>query len=123
VVGMASLGRRCRCLRAITHNWLAAPHFCCACTTPSCHYSPRGFEGTSYRLKLAFRKGEYADRMSALGQKQTFAAQNGMSALPTIATSIASFGMPALGQKRTLHHVLRRMHIAASDSVWHPDLA
>jgi hypothetical protein len=32
--------------------------------------------------------------MSALGQKQTFAAQKGMSALPPIATSIAFFGMP-----------------------------
>src|SRR5262245_8420927 len=39
--------------------------------------------------------------MSALGQKQTFAAQNGMSALPPIATSIAYFGMSAMGQKRT----------------------
>jgi len=36
--------------------------------------------------------------MSALGQKQTFAAQNGMSALPPVATSIAFFGMSALGQ-------------------------
>src|SRR5262249_962691 len=40
--------------------------------------------------------------MSALGQKQTYAVQNGMSALPPIATSIAFFGMSALGQKRTL---------------------
>jgi len=39
--------------------------------------------------------------MSALGQKQTFAAQKVMSALPPIATSIAFFGMSALGQKRT----------------------
>jgi hypothetical protein len=38
--------------------------------------------------------------MSALGQKQTFAAQKGMSALPPIATSIAFFGMSALRQKR-----------------------
>jgi hypothetical protein len=37
--------------------------------------------------------------MSALGQKQTFAAQNGMSALPPIATSIAFFGMSAFGPK------------------------
>jgi hypothetical protein len=35
--------------------------------------------------------------MSALGQKPTFAAQEGMSALPPIATSIAFFGMSALG--------------------------
>jgi hypothetical protein len=34
--------------------------------------------------------------MSALGQKQTFAVQKGMSALPPIATSIAFFGMSAL---------------------------
>src|SRR5262245_21845050 len=39
-------------------------------------------------------------RVSALGQKQTFAMQKGMSALPPIATSIAFFGMSALGQKR-----------------------
>src|SRR5262245_60076936 len=39
--------------------------------------------------------------MSALGQKQTCAVQKGMSALPPIATSIAFFGMSALGQKRT----------------------
>ena len=39
--------------------------------------------------------------MSALGQKQTYALQNVMSALPPIATSIAFFGMSALGQKRT----------------------
>jgi hypothetical protein len=32
--------------------------------------------------------------MSALGQKQTFAPQKAMSALPPIATSIAFFGMP-----------------------------
>jgi hypothetical protein len=33
--------------------------------------------------------------MSALGQKQTYAAQNAMSALPPIATSIAHFSMSA----------------------------
>jgi hypothetical protein len=38
--------------------------------------------------------------MSALGQKQTFALQCAMSALPPIATSIAFFGMSALRQKR-----------------------
>src|SRR5262252_9375117 len=36
--------------------------------------------------------------MSALGQKQTYAAHNGMSALPPIATSIAFFGMSGLGR-------------------------
>ena len=39
--------------------------------------------------------------MSAMGQKQTFAVQKGMSALPPIATLIAFFVMSALGQKRT----------------------
>ena len=38
--------------------------------------------------------------MSALGQKQTYAVHNGMSALPLIATSIAFFGMSALGKSR-----------------------
>jgi hypothetical protein len=38
--------------------------------------------------------------MSALGQKQTFAAQNGMSALPPIATLIAFFCM-SVGPIRT----------------------
>jgi hypothetical protein len=38
--------------------------------------------------------------MSALGQKQTFAVQNAMSALPPKATSIAAHGMSAKGQKR-----------------------
>jgi hypothetical protein len=33
--------------------------------------------------------------MSALGQKQTFALQNVMSALPPIATFIAHFGVSA----------------------------
>src|SRR5215475_873875 len=40
--------------------------------------------------------------MSALGQKRTCAVQNGMSALPPKATSNATDGMPAKGQKRTL---------------------
>jgi|GEM_PF-4888533 hypothetical protein len=39
--------------------------------------------------------------MSALGQKPTYALQQAMSALPPIATSIAIFGMSALGQKPT----------------------
>jgi hypothetical protein len=37
--------------------------------------------------------------MSALGQKQTFAAHRPMSALPPIATSIALFGMSNFGPK------------------------
>jgi hypothetical protein len=36
--------------------------------------------------------------MSALGQKQTYAVQKGVSALPPIATLIAYFGMSARGQ-------------------------
>ena len=36
--------------------------------------------------------------MSALGQKQTYALQKAMSALPPVATLIAFFGMSALGQ-------------------------
>src|SRR5262245_39353568 len=39
--------------------------------------------------------------MSALGQKQTYAVQKAMSALPPVATSIAFFGMSALGHWRT----------------------
>jgi len=35
--------------------------------------------------------------MSALGHKQTYAAQQAMSALPPIATSIAFFRMSAKG--------------------------
>src|SRR5262245_12757466 len=40
--------------------------------------------------------------MSALGQKRTYAVQNGMSALPPKATSNATFGTSAKGQKQTL---------------------
>ena len=36
--------------------------------------------------------------MSALGQKQTFAAQNGMSALPRKRTCAVQLGMSAMGQ-------------------------
>jgi hypothetical protein len=37
--------------------------------------------------------------MSALGQKQTYALQQAMSGLHPIATTIALFGMSALGQE------------------------
>src|SRR5262245_6165767 len=40
------------------------------------------------------------ERMSALGQKQTYAVQKGMSALPSIATSNATYGVSAKGQWR-----------------------
>jgi len=43
--------------------------------------------------------------MSALGQKQTFAVHNGMSALPPMATSIAFFGMSALDAPLFDHNV------------------
>ena len=39
-----------------------------------------------------------ASRMSALGQKQTFAAQKGMSALPQKRTCAVQLGMSALCQ-------------------------
>src|SRR5262245_32943320 len=39
--------------------------------------------------------------MSALGQKPTYAVQNGMSALPPKATSNATYEMSAKGHKRT----------------------
>jgi len=47
--------------------------------------------------------------MSALGQKQTYAVQNGMSALPPIATANADFSKrscPLYPRKRTfaVHH-------------------
>ena len=38
--------------------------------------------------------------MSALGQKQTFAVQDAVSALPPKATSNATYGMSTRGQKR-----------------------
>src|SRR5262249_59520684 len=40
-------------------------------------------------------------RTSALGQKQTYAVQNGMSALPRKRTCAVHSAMSALGQKRT----------------------
>src|SRR5262249_9777323 len=47
------------------------------------------------------RTGCLSRPMSVSGQKQTFAPQKAMSALPPIATTIAFFGTSALGQKRT----------------------
>src|SRR5262249_32314102 len=44
--------------------------------------------------------------MSALGQKQTCALQKPMSALPPITTSIAYFGMSALGQYPTSREII-----------------
>src|SRR5262245_3640675 len=64
--------------------------------------APEAQDRASYRAQEHSGRAERkACKMSALGQKQTFAVQKGMSALPPIATSIAFFGMSALGQKRT----------------------
>src|SRR5262249_54684708 len=69
-----------------------------------------------WRFGLAPDIGSRAncDAMSALGQKQTFAMHQAMSALPPIATSIAFFGMSASGQKRTLSTSLDHL-VGASD--------
>src|SRR5262245_59396637 len=53
--------------------------------------------------------------MSALSQKQTFAPQKAMSALPPIATSIAFFGMSALGQADICRTLGSRHQLG-----WHP---
>jgi hypothetical protein len=55
--------------------------------------------------------------MTALGQKQTFALHQPMSALPPIATSIAFFGMSALGQKQTLDPLLDHLVGAVEESL------
>jgi hypothetical protein len=45
--------------------------------------------------------------LDPLGQKQTYAAQKPMSALPRKRTCAVQLGMSALGQKRTLAGVSR----------------
>src|SRR5262249_1497677 len=60
--------------------------------------------------------------MSAWGQKQTFAVHQTMSALPPIATSIAFFGMFALGQKRTLASSVRSLYERRLRLLGRPDL-
>src|SRR5262249_15063784 len=58
--------------------------------------SPEARERPSYQLKVASRKGLGVRRtMSALGQKQTYAAHKRMSALPPIATAKADFRKPS----------------------------
>ena len=42
--------------------------------------------------------------MSALGQKQTFAVQNVMSALPRKADIVGATGMSAKGQQQSFRH-------------------
>jgi hypothetical protein len=47
--------------------------------------------------------------MSALGQKQTFAVQKVMSALPPIATSIAFFGIQLWANTGYRKKIMRRL--------------
>jgi hypothetical protein len=64
--------------------------------------APKAQDKASYRVKMADRKG---CQMSALGQKQTCAAQKAMSALHPIATAKADkpqMGMSALPLKADL---------------------
>src|SRR5262245_39565850 len=49
-------------------------------------------------------------KMSALGQYQRYAVQKAMSALAPIATSNATVGMSAMGQKRTSMPSIRSPH-------------
>ena len=56
--------------------------------------------------------------MSALGQKQTYALQKAMSALPPIATLIAFFGMSALGQKRTSQRLFDHLVCSYMQGLW-----
>ena len=66
--------------------------------------SPKARDKPSYQFKITNWKGSAAAAMSALGQKQTYAAQKGMSVLPPIATAKADSGKrscPLLLQKRT----------------------
>ena len=55
--------------------------------------------------------------MSALGQKQTYAAQNSMSALPPIATSNATQGNVRFGPKADIGALAGQYHPA-----FHPGL-
>src|SRR5262249_27006575 len=58
---------------------------------PSHHLSPLGSDTTSYQSALPLWKRSSGGPMSALGQKQTHAVQQLMSALPPIATAKATF--------------------------------
>jgi len=46
------------------------------------------------------------ETMSALGQKQTYAVQNGMSALPPKATSNATYGDVRFGPKADIESIV-----------------
>src|SRR5215475_2415719 len=59
--------------------------------------------------------------MSALGQERTYAVHSAMSALPPIATSIAFFGMFALGQKRTWPALFKNLGGAGEDRIRYRD--
>src|SRR5262245_45763149 len=59
--------------------------------------------------------------MSALGQERTYAVHSAMSALPPIATSIAFFGMFALGQKRTWPALFKNLGGAGEDRMRYRD--
>src|SRR6476646_3700986 len=58
--------------------------------------------------------------MSALGQKRTYAAQQVMSALPPIATSIAYFQMSAKGKKAATaaSHLIATVRSSRLQAVW-----
>src|SRR5262245_41734384 len=64
----------------------------------------QGFATSEMGLRGKLHRSNPEPLMSALGQKQTCAAHKLMSALAPIATSIAFFGMSALGRG----HVLTR---------------
>jgi hypothetical protein len=60
--------------------------------------------------------------MSALGQKQTYAVQNGMSALPPIATAKAKFPqtvMSALPLKADMCGALAHVRFGPKADIWH----
>src|SRR5262249_46180900 len=70
--------------------------------------SPEAWDRRAYEPKVARLGGKHRSSsgwpMSALGQKRTFAVQNGMSALRLKATSNATDGMSAKGNKYTAQH-------------------
>src|SRR5262249_24691027 len=68
--------------------------------------SPEARDKASCGINVAHWKSCRGGKpMSALGHKQTYAAQHGMSALAPKATSNATDGMSAKGQKRTISHL------------------
>src|SRR5215510_11020121 len=65
--------------------------------SPHAFLKPKDYN-LPHRMEAIVRHSKMACSTSALGQKQTFRTAIGMSALPPIATSIAFFGMSALGR-------------------------